>query len=133
MGRVEESLIYPDTHIVCWLYEGKTEKLTQKAANMIEAGSLMISPFVILELQYLYEISRINEASETIIRNLNYEIGLEVSDISLKQIVGKACSFTWTRDPFDRLITAEVMLSDRTFLITKDALIRKNCKQAVWE
>ncbi|MEZ4525924.1 MAG: hypothetical protein R2941_08405 [Desulfobacterales bacterium] len=122
-----------DTHIVCRLYEGKTEKLTQQAVNSIEAGRVLISPFVMLELQYLYEINRITEPSDVVITELNYDIGLELSDISLKQIIEKACSRTWTRDPFDRLITAEVLVSEKAFLVTKDSLIRKNCKQTVWE
>ncbi len=39
-----QSLIYLDTHIVCRLYEGRIEKLSQTAADTIENGHLFVSP-----------------------------------------------------------------------------------------
>jgi PIN domain nuclease of toxin-antitoxin system len=37
----------------------------------------------------------------------------------------------WTRDPFDRLITAQAALGEST-LLTKDDTIRTNYANAVW-
>ena len=38
---------------------------------------------------------------------------------------------TWTPDPFDRLIVAQARLLDAS-LITKDELIHKHYKKAIW-
>lgn len=59
MERVEKPLVYLDTHIVCWLYEGRSEKLSKKAAHVIESGILTISLIVDLELQYLDPFDRL--------------------------------------------------------------------------
>jgi PIN domain nuclease of toxin-antitoxin system len=40
---------------------------------------------------------------------------------------------SWTRDPFDRLIVAQARCTRRSIaLITKDRLIRRHFKGAVW-
>ncbi len=70
MERTGQSLIYLDTHIVCRLYEGRIEKLSQTAADTIEDGHLFVSPMVGLELQYLCEIGRITECADTILADL---------------------------------------------------------------
>ncbi|MCP4050255.1 MAG: type II toxin-antitoxin system VapC family toxin [bacterium] len=54
-------MIFLDTHIVVWLYEGLVGKLTEKSKDAIENNDLYISQFVRLEMQYLYEIKRITE------------------------------------------------------------------------
>ncbi len=41
-------------------------------------------------------------------------------------------NFSWTRDPFDRIITAQASLNE-ALLITKDGSIRKNYARAVWD
>ncbi len=132
MERIEKPLIYLDTHIVCWLYEGKSEKFSKKAAHAIESGDLSVSLIVDLELQYLYEIGRIRESSDKVLSALAEEINLKVADTSLALIIQKARTLNWTRDPFDRLITAETMAVSDALLVTKDSVIRKNFDRAVW-
>jgi len=132
MERSKKSIIYLDTHIVCWLFEGKIEKLTQSAIDAIDSGKLFVSPMVDLELQYLYEIGRITDGSETVLSTLAEDIGLQVSKTSFSCIIVEARAINWTRDPFDRIITAEVMISEDAQLITKDKTIREHCKKAVW-
>ena len=123
--------MFLDTHIVCWLYEGKTEKLSPSAIQLIEDGELLVSQMVRLELQYLYEIGRIAKGPDEIMASLNEEIGLNVNDRPFSDIVSRACELHWTRDPFDRIITAEALAGD-SVLITKDNVIRENCDKAIW-
>jgi len=47
--------IYLDTHVVVWLYSGELSLLSEKACQLIEENELLISPLVLLELQYLFE------------------------------------------------------------------------------
>ena len=42
-----------------------------------------------------------------------------------------ASQLSWTRDPFDRVITAQSAI-DRNRLITKDKIIRDHYEHAVW-
>ncbi len=114
-----QSIVYLDTHVVCWLYEADFGKLSQPALREIEKGELFISPIVDLELQYLFEIDRIIDNSDAIIAHLSEKIELRVSAIPFQQVIQKAKSLNWSRDPFDRIISAEVLCYDKAKLITK--------------
>ena len=132
MARTAKSaLVHLDTHIVCWLYEGRTELLTPAALQVIELGLLQVSPVVQLELTYLHEIGRINREGSYVLDALAKDIGLSVADVSLAQVMKIAGTLTWTRDPFDRMIVAHATVADAA-LVSKDRLIRKHCDRAVW-
>ncbi len=127
-----ENIIFVDTHVVIWLYIGKTELFSKAALEKIRKNELFISPVVKLELRYLYEIGRINEKPEKILKSLNREIGLKVSENSFGDIINEAIKLSWTRDPFDRIITAHASING-VRLITKDTSILSNYKHAIWD
>ena len=131
MARTRPSVVYMDTHIVVWLYAGLTEKLSEKAKFAIEEYQVLISQPVKLELQYLFEIKRIKNRPLTLINSLSKSIDLRVSDCPFHKIVDVALKISWTRDVFDRLLTAEAIAENAGF-ITADIEIRKNLKQAIW-
>jgi PIN domain nuclease of toxin-antitoxin system len=132
MARVGKSgLVHLDTHIVCWLYEGRAELLTPAALQAIESGLLQVSPVVQLELAYLHEIGRISRDGKHVLDALAEDIGLSVADVSLAQVMKMAGTLIWTRDPFDRMIVAHAMVADAA-LVSKDRLIRKYCDRAIW-
>lgn len=132
MARTEKpGLIHLDTHIVCWLYEARIDLLSGPACAAVERGRLFVSPIVDLELQYLYEIGRINKGPSAVLSALSAEIGLALAPQPLEMIVGRTRDLHWTRDPFDRLIVASALLAGGR-LVTKDTLIRKHCKAALW-
>ena len=124
-------MIYLDTHVVLWLCEGLVERLSKTARRAIEENSLLISPMVRLELQYLFEIKRCTRASHLILGELQSQIGLTVCDLPFDEVVRKATEITWTRDPFDRLIVANASCKGLR-LLTKDAGIRRHTKLAIW-
>ena len=131
MARTTKSgLVHLDTHIVCWLYEGRTELLTPASLQTIESGLLQISPVVQLELTYLHEIGRISRDDNYVLDALAKDIGLSVADVSLAQVMKMAGTLTWTRDPFDRMIVAHSMIANAV-LVSKDRLIRKHCDRAI--
>ena len=39
-------VVHLDTHIVCWLYEGRTDLLSETARDAVERGQLGVSPIV---------------------------------------------------------------------------------------
>jgi PIN domain nuclease of toxin-antitoxin system len=124
-------VIYLDTHVVVWLYAGKTELMSKTAVEYIENNDLYISPIVYLELKFLYEISRIKIAPAEILENLSASIGLSVCDKKFFQVINEGISLDWTRDPFDRIIVANAIANDAV-LITKDTKILENYLKACW-
>lgn len=132
MARVGKSgLVHLDTHVVCWLYEGRSELLTPAALQAIESGLLQVSPVVQLELAYLHEIGRISRDGGYVLDTLAGDIGLSVADASLARVMKIAGTLTWTRDPFDRTLVAHAVIADAA-LVSKDRLIRKHCDRAIW-
>ena len=107
MAKRKESLVYLDTHVVVWLYDALTDRLSKTAAEAIENNDVVISWMVELELQFLHEIGRLRVKPAEIIRHLSTQIGLRLSDVELERIVRAAAGMDWTRDVFDRLIAAE--------------------------
>jgi PIN domain nuclease of toxin-antitoxin system len=130
MERRKKSQVYLDTHIVVWLYGGLIEKFSDKAINILDSHDIMVSPIVKLELEYLYEIKRINVKVKDIIRYLQSKIGLQVSTCNFDETITFAQQCKWTRDPFDRIICAEAMKNEAT-LLTADKIIQQNYLQAI--
>ena len=124
-------MIYLDTHIVVWLYAGKVEKLSEQARELINNHEVFISPVVRLELQYLFEIQRVTDEANEIVLDLSDRIGLKMCDKSFNAIVSSALDFSWTHDPFDRIIVANATIN-HNILITKDQNILTNYKKAIW-
>ena len=91
MARVEKPrLVHLDTHIVCLLFEGRLELLSNSARQAIEEGRLFVSPMVDLELQYLFEVRRLIKGPEVILRTLSKEIDIHMTNQPLHQIVKEA-------------------------------------------
>lgn len=126
-----ETVAYLDTHIAIITYSGNLELLSEEAKKAIETYNLLLSPISILELEYLYEIKKLLVRSQTIVNALINKIGLTICDLSLHDYVNKAVDIKWTRDPFDRLITAGAMIR-KAHLITKDKNILKHYTHAIW-
>lgn len=124
-------MIFLDTHLLIWLYEAELELLSDKAKKLIENNSIIISPIVRLELEYLFEIKRLKVGSDKIITYLWKQIGLEISQDSYNIVIDRSLKEKWTRDPFDRIITAHARLN-KAKLLTKDRKIHKHYDLAVW-
>lgn len=126
------SLIYLDTHVVAWLRAGRTDALPELARRLLEENDLLISPFVALELQYLFEIQRASEPAEVVLAALTRDIGLELCELPFSEVARMALGQSWTRDPFDRIIVSQAALRNAP-LVTRDQVIRDHYSQAVWE
>ncbi len=125
-------MIYLDTHVVVMLHAAFTEKIPQKAQRLIDASqTVLISPMVHLEMQYLYELDKIYTAPGKILDDLAATLGLQLCNLPFSIVATKAVHETWTRDPFDRIITAQARI-DNVPLLTRDRAIHKHYSQAVW-
>ena len=124
-------MIYLDTHVVSWLYHDR-RLIAQSTSELIETEEVRISPMVRLELEYLFEIGRIRSPSDLLITYLSEHIELVVCDLGFDTVMRKAIDEVWTRDPFDRIITAHARYQG-SILVTKDGSIHENYDKAVWQ
>lgn len=127
MVRSKKNLVFLDTHVSVWLFDGLTRKLSHKTKEILESNPINISPMVKLELQYLYEIHKIKETPQTILTYLEETIDAYLSESNFQHIIDIAQSLSWTRDAFDRMLVAEAKLHDAYF-VSADTLIKRNYK-----
>ncbi|MDO4251072.1 MAG: PIN domain-containing protein [Moraxella sp.] len=125
------SEVYLDTHAVIWLVNGELQKFGQTALNYMANCPLKISPMVKFELQYLYEIKRLQKSPDEIIREITQKASFEICQKSWLDIVNVALTCDFTRDAFDRLIVAHAML-DNSILISKDEKLTCHYNNCVW-
>ena len=121
-----------DTHCAVFLHAGATELFGKTARHLLDAEDLFISPMVLLELQYLFETGKIAFDGRTILDELQSDLGLRVLDRHWYGVCAKALELSWTRDPFDRTITAQAWVEGQR-LLTRNRLIREHCSLAFWD
>jgi len=125
-------MIYLDTHAAVWLYSGDLQLFSERACQLIEENDLLVSPMVLLELQYLFEIKRITVEPTVLFDFLAESIGLQKCRASFARVIAEAMRISWTRDPFDRIITATAAVH-QAVLLTKDETIRQQYELAAWD
>lgn len=125
-------MIYLDTHVVVWLYMGLVERIPLRQHAALEAGPVLISPMVLLELEYLYEIKKITVAGRAMVDDLAARLGISYCTQPFPVVANQALGESWTRDPFDRIIVAQARVQNAV-LLTKDRTIRKRYPLAQWE
>jgi PIN domain nuclease of toxin-antitoxin system len=124
--------LYLDTHAVVWLHDKVVSKFSSKGKKAIEESDLYISPIVLLELEYLFEIDRISFNSVTIVEYLESRVGLRVDeDLKTNRWFVTSLQEKWTRDPFDSLIVSHAKTKGAR-LLSKDKVILKNYLNAFW-
>ena len=124
-------MIYLDTHAAAELTQGETRRYSRRALAEIERDrDVRISPMVLLELDFLYEIQRTKFATEKALGILAKSVGLRICDLSFADVARQAGKEAWTRDPFDRIIVAHARLNKAT-LITRDVTMHENYKRAL--
>jgi PIN domain nuclease of toxin-antitoxin system len=124
-------VIYLDTHVAVWLYAGEHARLARTARRLVEIEPLVISPVLLLELALLQETGRIKAMAQTIFTELQESLALSICDVPFADVSTASLQQNWTRDPFDRLIVAQAAVRGAR-LITKDRVIRRHFKDAVW-
>ncbi len=123
-------MVFIDTHIAVWLYNGNTEQFSEKARRAIDGNNIHISPICKLEIEYLYKIGKITRGSREILGMLADSIDLSVDDISLNELMESAIGEKWTRDPFDRLIVTHAKKRN-AILISADRTIAKHYRKTL--
>ncbi len=125
-------MMHLDTHVVVWLYSGQSERFPAPASRLLEQERLVISPMVELELQFLFEIGRIDQPGKVFVEDLEQRIGLRIATTPFASVIEAARQLAWTRDPFDRLIAGQAV-AEGARLLTADRTILAELDLAVWD
>ncbi len=123
---------YLDTNVAVWLAEGNLQRISPAARDRIENDDLLLSPMVLMELEYLREIQRILLPARDLLTKLAHEIGVRVCDLDYPSIIDAALDEKWTRDPFDRIIVAQAKANGFAWLLSSDAEIQSHYPRTVW-
>ena len=88
-------MTYLDTHVAVWLYQGDGDLLSRAARHQLESGSLLISPAVLLELEYLHEIKRLKPSGAAVVNALSDDLGLEICEFAFSKVVHQSLREKW--------------------------------------
>jgi PIN domain nuclease of toxin-antitoxin system len=124
--------VYLDTNVVVWLAQGTLQRISRRAKSALEQGTLLMSPMVLIELEYLYELHRIKLPARDVQLKVEHEIGVRVCDLPFLSVASAALDEKWTRDPFDRMIVAQAKANGLAPLVSADEEIKKNYPRTVW-
>jgi PIN domain nuclease of toxin-antitoxin system len=123
---------YLDTNVAVWLAQGDLQRITPAAREHIETAELLLSPMVLMELQYLHEIQRILLPARDLLTKLAHELGVRVCSADFPTVIDAALDEQWTRDPFDRIIVAQAKANGFSWLVSADQEIRDRYPRTVW-
>jgi len=123
-------MLFLDTHVVLWLY-AEPFRIPESLRPIIDDSELYISPMVRVEMSLLAEIGRLREDPESVVGALSRDIHLSIETAGWSRAAEVANHLSWTRDPFDRLITAHALAYGAN-LCTRDGTIRDNYAHALW-
>jgi PIN domain nuclease of toxin-antitoxin system len=125
-------IAYLDTHVAIFVAEGARKQMSREAHRFIDRAELLVSPMVLIEMEILNEIRRIDLSARDIQLKLEHEIGLRVCTMPFTRVAEIALGEGWTRDPFDRIIVAQAKANGLAYLISADKEIAQNYPRTVW-
>jgi PIN domain nuclease of toxin-antitoxin system len=125
-------IAYLDTHVVVWLCQDQLGKITGNALDAINDHDLLISPAVLMELNFLFQIGGIVRAPQDLAKQLRMQIGVQVCGRPFADLAETALFETWTRDPFDLMIVSHAKANNYAPLVTSDEKIRMHYPKAIW-
>jgi len=125
-------IAYLDTNAVVRLGHGRLRAIGREAFRLIPRAELLISPMVLLELEYLYEIGRLALPARDIQRKVEHELGARLCDLPFAEVARAALDEKWTRDTFDRMIVAQAKVNGFAPLISSDETIAEHYPRTIW-
>jgi PIN domain nuclease of toxin-antitoxin system len=123
---------YLDTNVAVWLAQPDLNRISSPAKNFIQTADLLISPIVLMELEYLYEIDRILISARDLQIKLEHELGVRVCKHDFEAIANRALNEKWTRDCFDRIVVAHAKTNGFSYLISSDTKIQEHYPRTIW-
>lgn len=130
LGRIVITCL--DTNLVVWLAQRNLARISLRAQQLLEVGDLLISPMVLLELEYFFEVKRPILPSRDIQLKIEHELDVRVCDLPFSLVSAVAIGEKWTRDPFDRIIVSQAKANGLATLISADAEIAQHYPRTEW-
>jgi PIN domain nuclease of toxin-antitoxin system len=93
-------IAYLDTDVVIWLAQGDLTRISKAAEKVLENADLLISPMVLIELEYLFKLKRSKLPSRDLQFKTEHETGVRVCDLPFGTVANITIDEKWTRDPF---------------------------------
>ena len=112
--------------------DANLKRITPKAQAVLDFATLLVSPIVLLELEYLYGIHRTNFRARDVQAKMSRDLSISVCDLPFGRVADAALDENWTRDPFDRLIVAQAKANGLTGLVTADERMREHYPMVIW-
>jgi PIN domain nuclease of toxin-antitoxin system len=125
-------IAYLDTNVVVRLCGNELSKISPSALSALNDHDLLISPAVLIELNFLYQIKRIIRTPQDLAKQLKMQIDVRVCNHPFPDLAETALSETWTRDPFDLMIVSHAKSNNYSPLISSDETIREHYPKAIW-
>jgi PIN domain nuclease of toxin-antitoxin system len=125
-------IAYLDTNVVVLLTRGNLRRFSKSVTRVLEQADLLISPMVLIELEYLYEVNRIKLSARDMQLKIEHEIGVRVCDLPFPLIASVVLEEKWTRDPFDRTIVAQAKANGLAPLVSADEEIGRHYPRTLW-
>ena len=88
-------IVYVDTHILIWLMEGQQNQISSKALAALDDADILVSPMVLLEFEYLYEIGRTIFSSQVLQFKLEQELRARICDLPFAKVSQTAINEKW--------------------------------------
>jgi len=123
-------VIFLDTHVALWLY-AEAFRLPPSVRRRLDESELFLSPMARLEISFLHEIGRLLDEPEGVLEILKRDLSVTEEQDGWLRAAEVARHLSWTRDPFDRLITAHAICFTAP-LCSRDETIRKHYRHAFW-
>lgn len=123
LGPRRRLKILLDTHFLIWLLMGSRRLEAFPWIGRYRPWG--VSPVSFLELQFLHEIGKLEVRMNALVEAVGSDTRFLVDDPPLLALVTNALASSWTRDPFDRLITAH-STARRVALCTTDRWVQEN-------
>jgi PIN domain nuclease of toxin-antitoxin system len=125
-------IAYLDTNALLRLASKGADGIRSGPRAVLEKASVLVSPMVLLELEYLYELGRTRYRATELMRKLELESDFRVCDLPFALVTEVALGESWTRDPFDRMIVAQAKANGLALLVSSDAEIAAHYPRTIW-
>lgn len=119
-----------DTHFLIWIVVGATR--LDEFDWLSRYAPWGVSPLSFLEVQYLSEVGKVEVDIGAFTAAVMNDPRFVVDEVPLVPLVLQALTLGWTRDPFDRLLSAHSAVR-RAPLCSTDRRIREHHRLVVAE
>ena len=123
-----------DTHVFNWL-DSEPDKLSPKIASLCadRANQLVLSLASIWEIQIKFQLGKLklNKPLITLVKEQQSNNQIELLPVTVQHILSLDKLPAYHRDPFDRILVAQAISEELTF-ITHDSVIKQYPIKIEW-